>query len=67
MIHDCKQERRLSQLEVDAKVNTTSINNLVTQLKELTSEVKWLIRISIGCLLGICGFFLQQVFEKGGI
>ena len=61
-MHDCKQEIRIAKLEADTRVNNNSINNLVTELKSLTGEVKWLIRLMFVTLLGIAGFFLSQHF-----
>ena len=59
----CKQELRIAQLESDTKVNCNSINILIDQLKELTQEVKWLIRLTILTLLSVSGFFVGQFFR----
>ena len=64
-MHDCKQEIRIAKLEADTRVNNNSINNLVTELKSLTGEVKWLIRLLVGILISSVGFFLIQHFIKG--
>ena len=61
-MHPCKQEIRIAKLETDTMVNNNSINNLVSELKSLTGEVKWLIRLLVLILLGIAGFFLAQHF-----
>lgn len=62
MSHPCKQEIRIAQLEADTKVNNNSINNLINELKSLTGEVKWLIRLLVVTLLGTAAFFLSQHF-----
>ena len=62
MPHDCKQEIRIANLEANTAVNNNSINSLVDAIKSLTGEVKWLIRLFVGILLAIAGFFLAQYF-----
>lgn len=62
MPHECKQEIRIAKLEADTRVNNNSINNLINELKSLTGEVKWLIRLMFVTLLGIAAFFLSQHF-----
>ena len=64
-MHPCKQEIRIAKLEADTRVNNNSINNLIKELKSLTGEVKWLIRLLFGILISSVGFFLIQHFIKG--
>jgi hypothetical protein len=59
---ECKQEERIAKLEVESQVNHNSIDNLIIQLKSLTEEVKWLIRILFGITLTCAGFLIQKMF-----
>lgn len=56
----CVNEQRIAKLETKTAVNDTSINNLVEKLKDLTLEIKWLIRLMIASLLGIVGALIKM-------
>ena len=58
----CFQEKRIAELEADTKVNNNSIQSLIEQLKNLTGEVKWLIRLLVSLLIVAVGYFLRKEF-----
>ena len=64
-IHSCKYEERWAKVEGDTRVNNNSINSLIQTLDKLTSEVKWLIRLSFTTLLSIVGYLIT-LLVKGG-
>ena len=61
-IHKCINEHRLSQLEGDSRVHNTSIDNLIKKIDNLTSEVKWLIRLGFTTLITIVLAMVGYVF-----
>ena len=56
----CINEQRIAKLETKTAVNDTSINNLVEKIKDLTLEIKWLIRLMVASLLGIVGALIKM-------
>lgn len=62
-VHNCKYEERWARVESDTKVNNNSINNLISTLDKLASEVKWLIRLSFTTLLAMAGYLVIEVWK----
>ena len=64
MPQPCMQETRIAKLETKTEVNIASINNLADKIGNLTTEIRWFVRLTVLTLIGIVGFFIKN--QLGG-